>query len=64
MSFLLDTSTTKAEAIILAFRIAHENGIAGYAVEYKNGWMAFDRKPLLRYGKVIECQANGREYLA
>ena len=55
---------TKHEAIIKAFHIAHDNEIAGYAFEIKDGWTASDRKPSLRIGKVIECTVDGKERLA
>jgi len=56
----VDGSDSKNDAINKAFRIAHENGIAGYAIETKfDGWIASDRKPSLRFGEVLECLYNG-----
>ncbi len=52
------------DAINEAFRLAHANGIAGYAIETIHGWISSERKPSLRYGKVIECRVDGREYAA
>lgn len=49
----------KNDAINKAFHIAHENEIAGYAIETKYGWIAEARKPSLRFGKVIECLHDG-----
>ena len=49
----------KNVAIIEAFHIARENGIAGYAIEGKYGWSANARKPSLRFGKVLECRIDG-----
>lgn len=47
------------DAINQAFKIARENGIVGYAIETRAGWISGDRKPLLRAGKVIECHIDG-----
>ena len=56
----VEGSDSKNNAINQAFRIAHENGIAGYAIETKyDGWIASDRKPSLRFGEVLECMDNG-----
>jgi len=50
----------RLDAINQAFKIARANGIAGYAIETFDGWIAGERKPLLRAGfKVIECHTDG-----
>lgn len=48
---------SEMNAISAAFRVSRENGGAGYAIETKYGWIAADRKPSLRFGKVWECDA-------
>ena len=62
----IDDGDSKNNAINAAFKIARDNGIAGYAIETIDGWIASDRKPLLRGvgRKVIECQVDGRSYLS
>lgn len=56
----VEGSDSKNDAIIKAFHIARENGIAGYAIETKfDGWIAAERKPSLRYGQVYECLIDG-----
>ena len=50
----------KMDAINAAQKIAHETGIAGYAVETIDGWIAAERKPSLRFGKVLECHVDGK----
>lgn len=50
----------KMNAINAAHKIAHETGIAGYAVETIDGWIASERKPSLRFGKVLECHVDGK----
>lgn len=49
----------KNDAINQAFHIAHQNEIAGYAIETKYGWIAAERKPSIRFGLVYECLHNG-----
>jgi len=51
----------KLDAINAAFKLAHANGIAGYAIETFDGWIAAERKPSMRFGKVIECQVDGSQ---
>ena len=53
---------SELNAVSAAFRIARENGSAGYAIETKYGWIVADRKPSLRFGKVWECQASGNKH--
>lgn len=56
----VEGSDSKNDAINKAFHIAHENGIAGYAIETKyDGWIASAHKPSLRFGEVLECMDNG-----
>lgn len=52
----------EGEAIAAAFRRAHEIGLPAYAIETVHGWVVWDRKPLLRAGKVWECYANGEKH--
>lgn len=47
------------DAINAAQRICRETGIAGYAIETLHGWMASERKPSLRFGRVLECHIDG-----
>lgn len=53
----------KHDAINAAHVLAHQVGMPCYAFECRHGWQVAERKPGLRYGKVIECH-NGKEYLA
>jgi hypothetical protein len=55
---------SELNAVSFAFKMARENGIAGYAIECKYGWIASEQKPSLRFGKVYECQANGKKFPA
>ena len=44
----VEGSGDKNAAIIKAFHVAHENGIAGYAIETKyDGWIVSDRSLLV-----------------
>jgi len=52
---------SELNAVSHAFKIARENGIAGYAVETKYGWVSADRKPSIRFGKVWECLVSGQK---
>jgi hypothetical protein len=55
---------SELNAVSHAFKIARENGIAGYAVECKYGWISSDRKPSIRLGKVWECRHDGKKVFA
>jgi hypothetical protein len=46
---------TKIDAISIAHKMSAFVGAPCYAIETKFGWTCADRKPSLRYGKVIEC---------
>ena len=59
----IDNDLCKIDAIILAHNMAHKSGSPAYAVETKYGWTCANRKPSLRFGKVIECR-DGKEFLA
>ena len=54
---------SKYDAINAAHVLAHQLGLPAYAFDTIHGWHVSDRKPMLRYGKVIECH-NGKEYMA
>lgn len=46
---------SEAEAVSEATKIARKHHF-GYAIEYPTGWVASDRKPSIRSGKVIEIE--------
>ena len=48
------------DAVNKAHKIAHQTGIAGYAIETFDGWTVSDRKPSLRFGRVLECHVDGK----
>lgn len=47
-------------AVNEAFKVARHTGIAGYAVETFDGWVVSERKPSLRFGRVLECHLDGK----
>jgi hypothetical protein len=55
---------SELNAVSHAFRIARENGMPGYAIECKYGWIAQALKPSLRFGRVWECRDDGKKYPA
>ena len=55
----------KIDAVIAAFQSAKNNGRGyAYVIQTIDGWIVGHDKPMLRYGQVIECCANGEQYIA
>lgn len=55
---------SKQNAVAIARRKARETGAPWYAVECRYGWIEAERKPGLRYGRVIELHPDGTEHHA
>lgn len=58
-----DVFDEKHDALSLAHAVAKQTGYC-FAVEGRFGWQASIRKPSLRYGRIVECTADGRELIA
>lgn len=55
---------SELNAVVIARRKARETGAPWYAVECRYGWIETDRKPSLRYGRVIELHPDGTKHHA
>lgn len=56
--------TSELDALMAALRQAKEGDGYCFVIQNKHNWTISNRKPSLRYGRVIECRADGGQYVA